>query len=86
MRGESLVQTQLLMAQAIQALAEHVKASTGFMFAPVAYAARPGAPPAGTVACFIDSTVNAWGGVVAGGGTYTVLAFYNGTAWKVIAA
>jgi len=31
-----------------------------------------------------DSTVNTWGATVAGGGAFTVLAWYNGTNWTVI--
>jgi hypothetical protein len=32
-----------------------------------------------------DSTVNTWGAVVAGGGGFTVGAFFNGTNWTVAA-
>jgi len=50
------------------------------------FAALPTAPTAGMLAHVSDSTVAAWGGVVAGGGTNKVLVWYNGTAWKVIGA
>ena len=32
-----------------------------------------------------DSTVNTWGSIVAGGGTFRVLAYSNGTNWTVAA-
>jgi len=41
-------------------------------------------PQPGSLAYVTDSTVAAWGAVVAGGGANPVLAWYNGTAWKVV--
>lgn len=86
MRGDHLVATQLMMAQAIGALAEHIEGTTGFILTPITFAERPAAPAVGMTACFTDSTVATWGDVVAGGGTDAVLAWYNGTSWKVMAA
>lgn len=85
MRGDALVQSQLLVAQSIFAMADHLNNSTGFQIDPVLFVDLPDAM-SGQLACISDSTVNTWGAVVAGGGTYTVLAFYNGTSWTVIAA
>jgi hypothetical protein len=86
MRGDILVNTQLMMAQAIRALAEHVEQSTGYNLTPVTVAELPTTFGIGTIACITDSTVNTWGGVVAGGGTFTVLAWFDGANWKVMAA
>jgi len=33
----------------------------------------------------MDSTTAVWGAVIAGGGAYRVLAYYNGTNWTVAA-
>ena len=84
MRGDRIVQTQLLMAQAFGALADLVNNSTGYALTPVAFASRPAHPLPGTLACIKDSSVTS--GVVVGGGFNTVIAFYNGTQWKVIGA
>ncbi len=86
MRADIIVQTQLLMAQAIFALAEHIDASTGYNIDPVPFAGLPATFGVGTIACITDSTVNTMGAVVAGGGSFTVLAWYNGTNWTVIGA
>ena len=86
MRADALVNNQLLMAQAISALAEHVGNSTAYALTPVAFANLPASPVAGTFACINDSTVNTWGAVVVGSGTETVRAFYNGHAWTVAGA
>lgn len=40
----------------------------------------------GTLANVSDSNTATIGGTIAGGGTNHVLARYNGTAWKVVAA
>jgi hypothetical protein len=42
-------------------------------------------PVAGMIYVVTDSTVNTWGAVVAGGGGFTVGAFFNGTNWTVAA-
>lgn len=39
---------------------------------------------AGMIRGVTDSTVNAWGAIIAGGGTHKVLAWSNGTNWTVI--
>lgn len=48
------------------------------------YANRPGTPVKGMVICVTDSTVNTFGATVAGGGSNSVLAWFNGTNWTVI--
>ena len=86
MRADVLVNNQRLMAQAIGALADHLTGSTGYAFAPVAFANLPSPPVSGMIACVNDSTVNTWGAIIVGGGTETVVAFYNGVHWTVIGA
>jgi hypothetical protein len=89
MRGDQIISTQLLMAQGFGALADLISNSAGYAFTPVPLASlsNPDKPPmAGMVASFNDSSVTGWGQVVAGGGFHVVLAFYNGTDWKVIGA
>lgn len=49
-----------------------------------AFASLPGSPVAGMIATINNSTVNAFGAVIAGGGGNTVLGWYNGTNWTVI--
>ena len=83
MRGDIVVQSQLMIAQAIGALAQHIEGSTGFALAPVPFAELPAAAT-GLLACIADSPVTS-GAVVAGGGTNKVLAWHNGTSWKVVA-
>jgi hypothetical protein len=85
-RADTIVQTQLLMAQAISAIAEHIEGATGYAITPVTFAQRPAAPARGMIACITDSSVATWGGVIAGGGTNCVLGFYNGANWTVMAA
>jgi hypothetical protein len=86
MRGDALVSRQRLITQAVYALADHIEQATGYALTPVAFAALPTPITRGTIACVSDSTVNTWGSVIAGGGTYAVLAFYNGTNWTVVGA
>lgn len=51
------------------------------------YATAPMAPTTGQRRVFTDSPVAGWGDVVsAGGGSNTVLAWWNGAAWTVIGA
>jgi hypothetical protein len=50
------------------------------------FAALPANPTVGALANISDSTVNTAGSTVVGGGTNHVLARYNGTIWKVVAA
>lgn len=83
MRADVIVHTQLMLAQALEALAMLIEQSTGLQLTPVAFADLPTPPQLGMIACVSDSTVVTWGGVIAGGGTNTVLAFYNGTNWVV---
>jgi len=86
MKLDALIGNQLLMAQAIFALAEHIGGATGAYMVPVKVAALPKPPAAGMVGCISDSTVKTWGSTIVGGGTFTVLGFYNGTNWTVIGA
>lgn len=79
-----IVENWRLIAQSLAALADHLSNASGFRCAPVTFANLPATPTAGTIMCVSDSTVNTWGSVIAGGGTFTVLGFYNGTAWRVI--
>lgn len=83
MRADVIAHTQLMMAQGIAQLAEYIEQSTGYQLTPVLFAELPLAPLPGMLACVTDSTLATWGGVIAGGGTNTVLAFYNGTSWVV---
>ena len=85
MRLDALIGNQLLMAQSIFALAEHIGGATGAYMEPVVFAKLPTLTSAGMVSCISDSTVNTWGSVIAGGGTFKVLGFYNGTNWTVLA-
>ena len=84
MRGDGLVQNQRLITQAVMSLAKLLQTGIGFQLKTVTFAQLPASPQTGMLCCITDSTVNTWGGVVAGGGTNKVLAWYNGTSWKVI--
>ena len=75
-----------LLAQSINAMADHLGNTIGFAYTPVTFSDLPSAPKAGMVCCVSDSTVSAWGEVISGGGPYTVEAFYDGTNWIVSAA
>jgi hypothetical protein len=86
MRGDALINRQRLMTQAVYAIADHIEQATGYALTPVAFADLPASITRGTIACVSDSTVNTWGSIIAGGGTLTVLAFYNGSAWTVVGA
>jgi hypothetical protein len=46
----------------------------------------PASPTKGQLATITNSTVNTWGATVAGGGAFSVLAWYNGANWTVIGA
>src|SRR5262245_66660910 len=83
MRGDAIVETQRLIAQAINALAEHIEQSTGFQLTPIVYADRPTSAKMGALACFTDSMTYVPGDIVVGGGTHTVLAISDGTNWIV---
>jgi hypothetical protein len=83
MRADALAHTQLMMAQSIELLANHMEQSTGYQLTPVTYTELPGAPKVGMIACVMDSTARVIGTVVGGGGAYTVLAWYDGTRWLV---
>jgi Major tropism determinant N-terminal domain len=47
------------------------------------YANLPSSPSKGEIAEVSDSTTNTWGATISGGGSYEVLAHYNGTNWTV---
>lgn len=86
MKGDRIIQTQLFMAQAFNALTDAINNSTGYVLTPVAFASRPDQPAPGSLACINDSDVAGWGEIISGGGFNTVIAFYNGTQWKVLGA
>jgi len=86
MRADTLVANQLLMAQAVDALADHIANSACFALNPVTFVELPSPPAVGIIASVSDSTVNTWGSVVAGGGTNKVLCWYNGVNWTVVGA
>jgi hypothetical protein len=54
---------------------------------PVAFASAPGcgSNTEGATIAVSDSTVNAWGATITGGGTNHVQAYCNGTNWTVAA-
>jgi hypothetical protein len=84
-RAETLVANQLFMAQAIDALADHVASSTGYALTPVAFSSLPATPATGMLAVVTDdSGPPTWGSTVSGGGSSLVLAWYNGVAWTVV--
>ena len=82
MRGDIVVQSQLMIAQAIGQLAKQIEDSTGIALTPVVFASLP-AGALGQIACISDSTVTS-GAVTVGGGANKVLAWHNGTNWTVI--
>jgi hypothetical protein len=84
MKGDRIIQTQLLMAQGFNSLADLIENSTGYAMEPVPFISLPPAPTAGMIACINDSSVTS--GVVTPGGFHTVLVWYNGTDWKIIGA
>lgn len=96
MKGDDIVSTQLLMAQGFGALADLVTNSNAYRVQPTLFAdlpapvfdpdVLPGPQAAGAIACIKDSNVNVPGAVtpITGGGTYCVLAWFNGTNWTVI--
>jgi hypothetical protein len=86
MRGDALASRQRLITQAVYALADHIEQATGYALTPVTFASLPAPITTGAIACISDSTVNTWGSVIAGSGTHTVLAFYNGANWTVVGA
>lgn len=49
------------------------------------FATLPASPGTGTLAVVTDSNTVVWGANIAGGGTNTVLAFFNGSHWTVAA-
>jgi hypothetical protein len=82
MRGDRIIQTQLLMAQGFSALADLVANSKGYAVEPVAFAELPAEPAAGMIFCIEDSAVTS--GVVTPGGFHTVLAWYDGAYWQAL--
>lgn len=65
--------------------AGRVDTTKAFRMTPVAFAALPTAAE-GAIASVNDSNTATWGASIAGGGANKVLAYYNGTAWKVAGA
>jgi hypothetical protein len=83
MRGDTLVQNQRLMAQSVFALADQLENSVGIQLGQITFAKLPTAPKLGMLCCITDSTVSAWGAIIAGGGSNVVLGFYDGAHWVV---
>lgn len=81
---ERLIHTQREMAIAFGAMAKMVSDSTGYALTPVTFANLPAAPAEGMIASVTDSNTVIWGDVIAGGGTDSVLAWYDGTNWIVV--
>jgi hypothetical protein len=79
-----IIENWRLLAQSVSALADHLNNAVGYQLTPVTFANLPSSPKTGMVVWVSDSTVNTWGTAIAGGGTFTVLASYNGTAWTVV--
>jgi hypothetical protein len=84
MRGAVLIETQRLMAQSIGALADHIEQSTGYQLTPVPYAQLPSPAQIGMVGAVTDGAVGG-GGVVTGGGSKSLMVFYDGTSWLIAA-
>jgi hypothetical protein len=73
---------QLITNQAIQAPAVVLGVRLDLNETPLA--GQPGGQVVGALANISDSTVNTWGATVVGGGSFHVLARWNGTIWKVV--
>lgn len=88
MTSDAIAKNQLLMAQTIQTLAHHIEHSIGFQITPVLVADLPMSPKTGMIACVTDGNPSGgsiqWGDTGVGGGTETLLIWYNGTHWTVI--
>jgi len=50
---------------------------------PVLFRQLPAKPTEGMLAAVTDSTTAAWGAVIAGGGKFHVLAYYDTVSWTV---
>ena len=50
------------------------------------FSGLPASPTVGQIQAITDSTVNTWGSIIAGGGSYPVIGYYNGTNWTVTSA
>ena len=48
------------------------------------FSSLPASPIEGMLAGVSDSTTNAWGATITGGGSFHVLAYYGGTNWTVV--
>ena len=69
-------------SQWLSRLVEEVNPGPGIPFAGLPVPPRV---VVGETALINDSTVNTWGAVIAGGGTFLVLGFWNGVDWTVMA-
>lgn len=76
MKGDALAATQLLMAQAIFGIAEHLAATTGMAMTPVPYAELPNPAKPGMIGVVSDAAIGEYG-IVTGGGTRMVLVLYD---------
>lgn len=82
MRADAIVQSQLLIAQSIFAMAEQIANSTGYQLTPVPYAELPSPAEEGMIACVSDARIGAYG-VVASGGNRTAIVMYDGAGWVI---
>lgn len=85
--AEHVIENWRLIAQAMNALGDHLDGVIGLQCQPVTVANLPPSPKIGMIACVTDSHNNNWGqeAVTTGlGGPFTVLVWYNGTKWTVI--
>ena len=78
-----VVENWRLIAQSMAALADHLGKMVGVQYKPKTFANLPPSPQLGATACVSDSTTNVPGAPVAGGGSFTVLAFFGDTGWVV---
>lgn len=83
MKVDALAQTQLMLAQAISALAKDVEQSIGLQLSPITYAALPTPAKIGMLVYLGDSNRNGYGQNITASGPYTVLALFDGTNWVV---
>ena len=90
MRADNLVANQLLLAQSIDALADHIASSTGYLLTPVTFANLPATPSTGMLAVVTDDSGPAtWGSAAfTPDGNRVVVLFSDGhgVVWPVSVA
>lgn len=70
--------------QAVKQWFDALVATVNGSLTPQTYATLVAPSQSGAMVVISDSTTQAWGAVIAGGGAFTVLGWWNGTAWTVI--